>query len=92
MHAYQSHEFRMRSEVNTPFEVLHSATAINADIVQRKDHLGCVKVGALADLIVVDGNPLEDLSLFWGETNRIALVMKEGDIVHSTEPDRSTAS
>jgi imidazolonepropionase-like amidohydrolase len=85
MHAYQSHEFRMRGEINTPFEVLHSATAINAEIVQRKGELGCVRVGALADLIVVDGNPLEDLSLFWGERNRIALVMKEGDIVHRTD-------
>jgi imidazolonepropionase-like amidohydrolase len=85
MHVYQSHEFRMRAEVNTPFEVLHSATAVNAELVQREGQLGCVRQGAVADLIVVDGNPLEDLSLFWGEKNRIALVMKEGVIVHTAE-------
>ena len=85
MHAYQSHEFRMRSEVNSPFEVLRSATAINAEILQREGELGCIKRGALADLIVIDGNPLEDLSLFWGEKNRISLVMKEGDIVHTAD-------
>jgi imidazolonepropionase-like amidohydrolase len=85
MHTYQSHEFRMRAEVNTPFEVLHSATAVNAELVQRKGQLGCVKLGALADLIVVDGNPLEDLSLFWGERNRISLVMKGGVILHRSD-------
>lgn len=83
MHDFQSHEFRLRGEVNTPFEVLHSATAVNAELVQRKGELGCVRAGAIADLIVVDGNPLEDLSLFWGKGNRIALVMKEGEIVHA---------
>ena len=85
MHAYQSHEFRMRSEVNTPFEVLHSATAVNAAILQREGELGCVREGALADLIVVDGNPLEDLSLFWGARNCIAFVIKQGDIVHRAD-------
>lgn len=83
MQDFQSHEFRLRREVNTPFEVLHSATAVNAELVQRKGELGCVREGAIADLIVVNGNPLEDLSLFWGEENRIALVMKEGEIVHA---------
>ena len=78
---YELHEFRLRSEVDTPFEVLHSATAVNAALVQRPGDLGCVRVGATADLIAVDGNPLEDLSVFWGATNRISLVMKEGEMV-----------
>jgi imidazolonepropionase-like amidohydrolase len=80
---YEMHEFRLRGEVSSPFEVLHSATAVNAELVQRQDDLGCVKQGAVADLIVVDGNPLEDLSVFWKERNPIWLVMKDGRIVHS---------
>jgi imidazolonepropionase-like amidohydrolase len=47
--------------------------------------LGCVKPGALADLIVVDGNPLEDLSLFWDKKSRISLVIKQGEIVHTAK-------
>jgi len=80
---YELHEFRLRGEVNTPFEVLHSATAVNAELVQRKEELGCVKVGAIADLIALDRNPLEDLSVLWGERSPISLVMKEGRILYS---------
>lgn len=85
MHGFQSHELRIRGEVSTPFEVLRSATVINAELLQQADTLGCVKPNAIADLIVVDGNPLDDLSLLWGETTRISLVMKQGEIVHMAE-------
>jgi imidazolonepropionase-like amidohydrolase len=80
---YELHEFRLRGEVNTPFEVLHSATAVNAELVQRKEDLGCVKAGAIADLIALDRNPLEDLSVLWGERSPISLIMKEGRILYS---------
>jgi imidazolonepropionase-like amidohydrolase len=82
---YELHEFRLRSEVNTPFEVLHSATAVNAELVQRDGDLGCIKKGAIADVVVVDGNPLEELSLFWNARSPISLVMKDGEIVHRTD-------
>jgi imidazolonepropionase-like amidohydrolase len=78
---FELQEFRLRGEVNTPFEVLHSATAVNAELIQRKEDLGCIKQGAMADLLIIDGNPLDDLSLFWGKKNGISMVMKEGEIV-----------
>ena len=80
---YELQEFRLRGEVSKPFEVLHSATAVNAELVQRPDDLGCIKEGAVADLIVVDGNPLEDLSVLWKPRDPIWLVMKDGRIVHT---------
>lgn len=89
---YELHEFRLRGEVSSPFEVLHSATAVNAELVQRQDDLGCVKQGAVADLIVVDGNPLEDLSVFWKERNPIWLVIKDGRIVHSASGQPGTST
>jgi imidazolonepropionase-like amidohydrolase len=89
---YELHEFRLRGEVSSPFEVLHSATAVNAELVQRQEDLGCVKQGAVADLIVVDGNPLEDLSVFWKERNPIWLVMKDGRIVHSASGQPGTVT
>ena len=85
MHEYQAHELRMRGEVSTPFEVLHSATAINAELLQQAGRLGCVKPDSLADLIVVDGNPLEDLSLLWADRTKISLVMKHGEIVRGAD-------
>jgi hypothetical protein len=40
-----------------------SPTSMNAEVLQQRDLLGCVKAGAHADLLVVDGDPLEDIEL-----------------------------
>jgi imidazolonepropionase-like amidohydrolase len=81
-HAYQLQEFRLRGEVQRPFEVLHSATGINAEILQRPNDIGCIKEGAYADLLLINGNPLEDLSLFYRDKSAIELVLKGGEIVN----------
>jgi len=50
-----------------------------------EDRLGRLVPGAYADLLVVDGNPIADLSCLWGhggQGERITLVMKEGRICH----------
>lgn len=79
-HSLQANELTLRGEINTPIEVLRSATSINAEILQQKDKLGCIKPGAYADLLVVDGNPLEDLKLFKSESN-IPIIMKNGEFI-----------
>lgn len=81
MHPHQSGEFAIRAEVLSPFEILHSATAMNAEILQKEDELGCIKAGALADLIVVNGDPLKDISILGGQGENIPLVMKGGRIM-----------
>ena len=48
--------------------------------------LGQLVPGALADVLVVDGNPLRDLSCLLGQGERIALVMKGGRVVFSSLP------
>ncbi|NIQ96176.1 MAG: amidohydrolase family protein, partial [Desulfuromonadales bacterium] len=63
MHRYQSTEFLIRAEVLSPAEILISATSGNAALLQAEGQLGVVAPGALADLIVVDGDPLSDLGL-----------------------------
>ena len=54
-------------------EVLRSATSTNASVFELK-RLGQIKAGFLADLIVVDGNPLEHMSYL----RKVKLVMKDG--------------
>ena len=68
----QSREFLLRSEVVKPIEIIRSATTIGAQVVRQEGKLGCVKPGAFADLIVVDGNPLKRLDLLQdqGRTSR----------------------
>ncbi len=78
MHVYQCDEFTLRREVLSPYEILHSATAVNAELINQVGQLGVVAPGALADLIVVEGDPLEDLSLFDGDGHSVPIVMKDG--------------
>jgi imidazolonepropionase-like amidohydrolase len=63
----------------TPTEALVSATRLGGHIMQRPDELGMLRPGYLADVVMVDGNPLEDLSLLV-DPERISLVMKDGRI------------
>lgn len=74
----------------TPYEVLKMATYDNAQLLKmcgRRDpypgELGVVKEGALADLLLINGNPLEDLDLVAGPRENIALIMKDGKIYKS---------
>jgi imidazolonepropionase-like amidohydrolase len=76
----QSDEFRLRAEVLSPAEAVASATVIGAEVLGMPDRLGRLVPGALADILVVDGNPLRDVSCLLGQGERIPLVMKEGAI------------
>jgi imidazolonepropionase-like amidohydrolase len=77
-HPRQGGEFTLRSEVNRPIDVLRSATSINAQLLQRSGEIGCIEAGAYADLIVLDGDPLTDLSLLAHPERNMPLVMKDG--------------
>ena len=79
----QGRELMLRGEVQSAIDVLRSATSINAEIVQAKGKLGVIAPDALADMIVVDGDPLKDLSVFVHSSETVALVMKGGRIVRS---------
>lgn len=76
----QGRELMLRGEVQAPFEVLKSATSVNAEIVQRKGELGQVTPGALADLILIDGDPMTDLSVFEHSSETVRLVMLNGRV------------
>ena len=75
---YQTQEFTIRAEVLSPAEVIHSATVISAEVVRMAGKLGVVAPGAHADMLVVDGNPLEDLKLLQDEGAHLSAIMKGG--------------
>jgi len=77
---FQADEFAIRREVLPALEILRSATSVNARIIRRQDQIGRIAPGLLADLIVVDGNPLEDVSVFDEHGTRVPVVMKGGQI------------
>jgi imidazolonepropionase-like amidohydrolase len=80
-HTLQGAEFTQRSEVLTPFDILHSATAVNAEILQLEGQLGVIRPGALADLLLVDGDPLTDIGLLAAGGRHISYIMVDGQFV-----------
>ena len=76
----QSEEFRIRAEILGPREVIASATVIGAEVLGMEGKLGRIVPGASADLLVVDGNPLRDVTCLLGQGEHIPLVMKAGKI------------
>lgn len=85
-HDCQTEELKLRAQVDTPFDVLQSATLINAELLGMKDQLGVVAPGALADLIVLDQNPLQDLSFFDAEGTHVRMVIKNGEVMKNELP------
>ncbi|MCY4541574.1 MAG: amidohydrolase family protein [Rhodobacteraceae bacterium] len=75
---HQSLSFPLQAEAQSTHEVLSSATAVNAEILNQSGNLGIIESGAAADLIVVEGNPLEDLGLLQHQGKYIKAIMKAG--------------
>ena len=71
----------------TPAEALVMATSTNADLLALsglrspyEGKLGVVEEGALADLLLVDGNPLENITLIEDPAKNFVVIMKDGKI------------
>jgi imidazolonepropionase-like amidohydrolase len=77
----------------TPAEALIMATSTNAELLKLSGlrnpypgKLGVVEEGALADLLLVDGNPLENLNLVADPAKNFLVIMKDGRIYKNTLP------
>lgn len=91
-HRHQSEELRVRAEIVGNLEALRSATAVSAEIVQYAGRLGVVKPGAIADLLVVKGNPLENIGVLTGQGEGLAAIMKEGRFFKNEMAARTSAA
>lgn len=78
----QSIEFRLRRETCQPIEILRSATSVNAGLLQMEGRLGTIAPGAFADILVVEGNPLDDVTLLERREN-IRCILRDGRVVRS---------
>ncbi len=81
-HVRQNEEFAIRARVLPAQEILASATIVGAKLLGMEGLIGILAPGAVADLIVVDGNPLADITVLAHPERNFRLVMKEGHIVH----------
>ncbi|MFG1679715.1 amidohydrolase family protein [Nonomuraea sp. NPDC049269] len=80
MQRHQNQEFRLRGEVQRPIDVLRAATVNAADLVGLAGEIGTLAVGARADLLVLDGDPLRDLGVL-AEPKHIRHVVQGGQVV-----------
>ncbi|NKB33080.1 MAG: amidohydrolase family protein [Pseudomonadales bacterium] len=63
----------------TPIQVISAATKTNAEILGQIDELGTIEVGKLADIIIVDGNPLQNIEVL----DYVDIVIKDGGVWYS---------
>jgi len=61
----------------TPIQALQAASINAAELLKRSDVIGSIKVNAFADIIAVEGNPLEDIAVL----EDVSFVMKAGKII-----------
>ncbi len=87
MQARQNREFTLRTRWFSPIEVLRQATSGNAEILAMSGPrnpypgaLGIIAAGAYADLLLINGDPLTDISILEKPETTIALIMKDGHI------------
>lgn len=81
MHRHQSEEFVIRGRVLPAIEVIRSATVNAAELIGMPGKIGVIAPDAYADFIVVDGDPLADLSLLTGQGGHLPVIMKSGDFI-----------
>ena len=78
MQTEQSGEFTLRGRFLPADAVIRSATVDAARVLRMEGEVGVLAPGALADLIAVEGNPLEDLALLTGQGAHMPLILKGG--------------
>jgi len=65
----------------TPIQALQAASVNAATLLKKEQDIGSIKVGAYADIIAINGNPLEDISLL----ENVTFVMKGGKVVKNNQ-------
>jgi imidazolonepropionase-like amidohydrolase len=78
----------------TPYEALKMVTSNNAELLllsgprhpYQQGPLGVIEVGAYADMLIVDGNPLENLDLVADAEKNFLVIMKDGVVYKNTLP------
>jgi imidazolonepropionase-like amidohydrolase len=86
MHAHQSGEFNLRLGTMSAVEILQSATIEAARLMRLEGTIGELIPGALADLLVVEGDPTRELSMLTEPQHGLRLIMKAGRVYRNSLP------
>lgn len=83
LHAEQSREFGIRAQGLESVDVLRSATINAARLLKQENVLGQIKEGFAADLLILNKNPLQDVSILDTPEKHVLVVMKNGRVYTS---------
>ncbi|KAK2594172.1 hypothetical protein QQS21_008111 [Conoideocrella luteorostrata] len=83
LHEEQSREFSIRARALSNKTVLQGATINAAKMLRQEKFLGQVKEGFAADLLILNGNPLEDVSILGEPKKTVLVVIKNGRVYMS---------
>jgi imidazolonepropionase-like amidohydrolase len=81
---YHCMEFEILAKVLTPAEIIRSATTVGAKLCRLEGQVGVIAQGAFADLLVLDGDPLSDISLLQGDGVHMPVIMNNGRFAKRT--------
>lgn len=84
MHDYQSGEFELRARYLPTWDVIRSATLDAAKVLRKSGQIGEIVAGASADFIVVEGNPLSDITLLTAQGAHMSVIGKAGRVVKNS--------
>ncbi|UCE55141.1 MAG: amidohydrolase family protein [Desulfobacterales bacterium] len=80
MQVYKGTELELKARVLGNMGAIVSTTKTNAELIRRDKDLGTLEEGKLADLILIDGDPLQDITVFQKYQEKITLIIQGGHI------------
>jgi imidazolonepropionase-like amidohydrolase len=79
MQIYKARELELQAKVMGPMKAIVAATKINAEIIGCNTLVGTLEAGKMADLILVDGDPVKDIRILQNYNEKISMIMKGGE-------------
>lgn len=80
MQIYKGMELELKSRVLGPMGAIVASTKTNAELLKKEKDLGTIEAAKLADLILINGDPLKDVKLFQQYQEKISLIIQGGEI------------
>ena len=80
MQIYKGQELELQARVMGPLKALIAATKTNAELLHQEHCLGTIEAGKYADLILVDGDPLKDITILQHYQEKITTIMQGGNL------------
>lgn len=77
---YKALELELKAKVLGPMDAILSATKMNSKLMKMENLVGTVEEGKYADLLLVNGNPLEDIKVFQ-DRQKLVMIMQQGKFV-----------